>query len=157
MSEDAAPTDLADRGAFEVLRSALDTGPLEIAALGRSMRPTLRPGDRVRLHRRRPRRGDVALALVGQRLVLHRLLRHRGGRWLMRGDARPRPDGWVTDADILAVATARRREGSESWQALDQPRARLGGLAVAPVFRAATTVMGRLRGALRSGSLLPPA
>jgi len=113
-----------------LLRAAVGAGPLEICARGVSMRPLLRPGDRVRLERRPPRFGQVALVALEDRVVLHRLLAHRAGRWLVRGDARPVSDGWVSDAQILAVATGRRRgRGDPGLEPLDGPwLRRLAGL-----------------------------
>jgi hypothetical protein len=115
------------------LRAALRLGPLEFGAAGVSMRPLLRAGDRVRLENRAPQRGDVALVALESGLVLHRLLRRRGGRWLLRGDARRRADGWIHGDQILAVATARRRvtthPGRGDWRRLDTKVARWLGLA----------------------------
>jgi len=111
-----------------------------VRARGVSMRPTLRPGDGVRLERRAPRRGDVALVAVGGRLVLHRLVRRRSDRWLVWGDARPAPDGWVDAEAVLAVATARRTVPDGRWHPLDGRWQRLGALLGAPLARAARRV-----------------
>lgn len=97
----------------EVLRASLALGPVELRAGGVSMRPRLRAGDTVRLERRAARRGDIVLAVCEGRLVLHRVVRRRGDAWLLHGDARPRPDGWIRDADVLGVATARRARPGE--------------------------------------------
>jgi hypothetical protein len=136
----AARPDVAE--ARVVLACALRAGPVEIRARGVSMRPLLRSGDRVRLEARAPRRGDVALVALDERLVLHRLVRRRGARWLVRGDARPRADGWVASDRILAVATARGREcrGGPHWQRLDGGAQRFAGLARAVLRRLASRV-----------------
>jgi hypothetical protein len=139
---------LAAPGARALVARALAAGPLEIEALGVSMRPWLRPGDRVRLEARAPRHGDVALALVGDRLVLHRLRRRATGRWLLQGDARRAADGWVPAADVLAVAVARSRRGRPGrapgarteWRRLDSSWQRWLALGVAPLLGFARTV-----------------
>jgi hypothetical protein len=103
-------SELARPDGRQLLQRALDAGPVEICVLGVSMRPLLRTGDRIRLDRRTPRRGDVALVEVSKRLMLHRLVRRRRDRWLVRGDARSRSDGWIAAHQVLAIATARRRD-----------------------------------------------
>ena len=117
----------------ELVRTALAAGPLELVAQGLSMRPALRPGDRVRLEARLPRRGEIVLAIVGKRLVLHRVLRRRGEAWLLRGDARRCADGWISAGDILGVATARARTGepAPAWRRVDGGLARCYGLVAA--------------------------
>jgi hypothetical protein len=124
-----------------LLQRALEAGPVEIRVLGVSMRPLLRAGDRIRLERRVPRRGDIALVEVSRRVMLHRLVRRRRDRWLVRGDARPRSDGWIAAHQVLAIATARRREREGrpggGWKRLDRPPARALGLVAAPLGRLA--------------------
>lgn len=144
----AAELATADRRGL--LIRAVAAGPLVIRVCGVSMRPWLEAGDEVRLGRRAPRRGDVALVVVRGRLVLHRLVRESAGCWLVRGDARARPDGWVEGQAVLAVALARRRgrEAGKGWQPLGGPVARAGPLVGAPLLRA----LRRLRAA--SGSIL---
>jgi hypothetical protein len=117
---------------------------MEIRVLGVSMRPLLRAGGRIRLDRRAPRRGDVALVHVSKRVMLHRLVRRRRDRWLVRGDARSRSDGWVPAHQVLAIATARRRDGDSGanppWKRLDHPPARVLGLVAARIGRIAREV-----------------
>ena len=124
-----------------LLQRALEEGPVEIRVLGVSMRPLLRAGDRIRLDRRAPRRGDVALVEVSERVMLHRLVRCRRDRWLVRGDARSSSDGWIAAHQILAIATARRREDdtrpNARWKRLDHPPARALGLIAASLGRLA--------------------
>jgi hypothetical protein len=132
-----------------LLRTALAAGPLELVAQGLSMRPALCPGDRVRLEARAPRRGEIVLAVAGKRLVLHRVLRRRGQVWLLRGDARRWPDGWIQGGDILGVATARAGTGGHArgWRRLDGAMARAYGLLIVPCVAFARRFPGRLRAA----------
>ncbi|HKE10911.1 MAG TPA: S24/S26 family peptidase [Myxococcota bacterium] len=128
-----------------LLRTALAAGPLELVAHGVSMRPALRPGDRVRLEARAPRRGEIVLAVAGRRLVLHRVLRRRGEKWLLRGDARRCPDGWIPGDDVLGVATARATTGgrAQGWKRLDGGMARAYGLFIVPFVALMRRVPGR--------------
>ena len=133
-----------------LLERALASGSLEVVARGVSMRPALRAGDRVRLAQRGPRRGDVALVALADRVVLHRLVARRGRRWLVRGDARPGCDGWVEPERILAVATGFRR-GAETgdasrWHRLDRAPDRWRGLLLAGLVRAARGLRRRADG-----------
>jgi hypothetical protein len=148
----AAPdlaSELARPAGRKLLQRALDAGPVEIRVLGGSMRPLLRDGDRIRLDRRTPRRGDVALVEVSKRLMLHRLVYRRRDRWLVRGDARSRSDGWIAAHQVLAVATARRRDtdsrANPRWKRLDHPSARALGLVAARLGRVARKSMKRER------------
>lgn len=106
-----------------------------LRARGDAMGAWLRPGDRLRLEPRPPRRGDVALVDFGGRLVLQRVLRRRPGGWLVHGDARL-VRGFVRDAQIVAVATARARGGGAAgWTRIDGLFDRAGALAFAPARR----------------------
>jgi hypothetical protein len=127
-----------------LVERALAAGPLELRAQGTSMGPWLRPGDRVRLEDRAPRHGDVALAVVRGRLVLHRLRRRRAGRWLLRGDARPRPDGWVGTHEIVAIAVARARS-ERGWTRLDARWRRWLALGASPLLGVARRARARAR------------
>lgn len=143
------------RAEIEVLRASLRVGPVELRAGGWSMRPVLRPGDTVRIERRSARLGEIVLAVIQGRPVLHRLVQRRAGRALLHGDARPRPDGWVPVADLLGVASARRGRGDERepWRPLDRARDRWLGLAriagTAPLRRV-RAARGARRGAATS-------
>ena len=76
-------------------------------AHGASMLPTILPGAEVELEPR-PRHlepGDVVLARVGGRLVLHRLIARRpGGELLLKGDALGRPDAPLSGEAVLGRA-----------------------------------------------------
>ncbi len=150
-------SELARPDGRQLLKRALDAGPVEIRVLGVSMRPLLRAGDRIRLDRRAPRRGDVALVEVSKRVMLHRLVRHRRDRWLVRGDARSRSDGWVAAHQVLAIATARRRDtdsrANPRWKRLDHPSSRALGLVAARLGRIARCCIAWRRGAPREQAL----
>jgi len=136
----AAPADAA------LLGRALAAGPLVIEARGVSMRPWLRPGDRVQLETRPPRLGDVALVRSSGRLVLHRLRRRRGRHWLVQGDARPRPDGWIEADAILGVAVARARAAAPGrWARMDGAGQRWLALVAAPLLDTLRRGRARLR------------
>jgi hypothetical protein len=71
---------------------------LVLRAEGHSMWPTFRDGRHVvvgPLPEGGPRCGEVVLATLAGRLVLHRVVGVRADALLLKGDARPRPDGWV--------------------------------------------------------------
>mgnify|MGYP001812129487 CR=1 FL=1 len=93
------------------LRERLRSGSVWVQPGGVSMRPTILPGDSVHLVRAIPKRGSIALVVHDNRLWLHRLVRHRRGRWLLWGDARPRSDGWIDASQIVAVVRAKRGGG----------------------------------------------
>lgn len=99
--------------------------------VGRSMRPTLRDGDAVRvdLRRRRPGPGDLVLFRQGGETVVHRCVGGRDGAWWMRGDGRQDLDPPVAAEAILGVAEAIRRDGE--WWDLGTGGARAWARAVA--------------------------
>lgn len=98
--------------------------------VGRSMRPTLRDGDEVRvdLRRRRPVPGDLVLFRQGADTVVHRCVGGSDGAWRMRGDGRQDLDPPVAAEAILGIAEAIRRDGT--WWRLGTTGARAWALAV---------------------------
>lgn len=103
-------TERSETPELPLLRAALARGPLRLRAGGHSMRPTLRPGDELRIEAREARDvvlGDIVLADVGGRPVLHRVVRRRPAGWKLIGDARIQADGWVAPGDVLGVAVER--------------------------------------------------
>ena len=86
---------------------------------GDSMRPTLRPGDRLLVsYRRRPRMGDVVVVrftdgtVAVKRAVERRTTATGGPGWWLLSDAPEqgvdsRHRGPVPDADVVAVSVAR--------------------------------------------------
>ncbi len=110
------------------LLDSLERGRVEIRTRGLAMRPLLEPGDRVRLELREPEAGDVALVEIGERWVLHRLVRAQGDTWWVRGDRSGAGIGRVHRDQVVAIATERLcldRE-TDGWRALDERSARSG-------------------------------
>lgn len=78
---------------------------------GDCMRPSLMPGDSVRVaapHQRPPRWGDVVLVRHDAGLRLHRLiwgppLAAKRSRWLTKGDRAAHWDRWLASDQILGV------------------------------------------------------
>lgn len=120
----------------EDLERALNQRAVVLRPTGSSMSPFIRDGDMVRLEKRALRRGSIALVDQHGDLWLHRLVANRDGRWLVRGDARTRPQEWIESEDILAVVTARRRADAVHWQSVSSPTARATGMAWSTVSRA---------------------
>ena len=82
-------------------------------ARGASMRPFVRDGDVVTV---RPGAAGVAvgalvLASDGEFGVVHRVVRRRGARVLVKVGAMPRSDGWFDDADLLGRVVGVERDG----------------------------------------------
>jgi hypothetical protein len=79
---------------------------------GGCMAPAVRDGDVVTLvaaSRRRPRVGDVVLAVVEDGFRLHRLLwAPWGGGWRIKADRAPTWDAALRDRDVIATAVAVR-------------------------------------------------
>lgn len=84
---------------------------------GRSMLPTLRPGDRVWVRRgRRPRAGDLVVVRLPDRpLAVKRAGVHDGSGWWVESDNPAEgTDSWtlgqpVPDRDVVGVVVRRRR------------------------------------------------
>ena len=82
---------------------------------GRSMRPTLDPGDRLLVsYRRAPQPGDVVVVRLPDGVVAVKRLLHRepdGGWWVERDNPREGVDSWsvgaVAAGDLLAVGLVR--------------------------------------------------
>lgn len=93
---------------FEVLEERIARGEATVIPFaGRSMEPTLPDGKvKIRLvpiaEGYMPRRGEVVLFRIGGRHVLHRVVRHEGTRYTMRGDACATSEE-VERADMVAL------------------------------------------------------
>ena len=110
------------------LLDSLERGRVEIRTRGLAMRPLLEPGDRVRLERREPQPGDVALVEIGERLVLHRLVRAQGDTWWVRGEHAGAGLGRVHRDQVVAIATERLRDTQDTagWRSLEAAPPRTG-------------------------------
>ena len=105
----AGPTPSNDDRTFKAVRDLIEAGEeVWITVTGRSMEPTLHPGDRVLL--RPPEsawfRGRVVLSEFSGRPVLHRLLHIRPETVTTAGDACRREDPPVSRSALIAEAVA---------------------------------------------------
>jgi hypothetical protein len=106
---------------WEVLESSLASGAnARFEADGRSMLPFVRPGDVLRVRRladEEPAVGDVVAVqgMPGGGLLVHRVVRYRGDRALIRGDNTTHANGEFSRADILGIVTRVERRGREAW------------------------------------------
>jgi signal peptidase I len=117
----------------DVLRSG---GTVTLRVFGGSMWPWLRSGDAISVRRDDAARihlGEVVLFLREGRLFAHRVIRKlaRDGRAVLitKGDALPRADAPLADAELLGRVFRVRRAGREF--ALDSPQRRALGRAAA--------------------------
>ena len=110
-TEAARPASSTDYRTFKAVRDLIEAGEeVWITVTGRSMEPTLYPGDRVLL---RPPdsawfRGRVVLYEFSGRPVLHRLLHIRSETVTTAGDACRREDPPVSRSALIAEAVAVR-------------------------------------------------
>ncbi|MHB9033802.1 MAG: S24/S26 family peptidase [Anaerolineae bacterium] len=94
----------------ELMAAVLSKGkPFRFQARGYSMYPFIRSGDILTISPldRRVRLGQVVACLQpGDRhLVVHRIVRLDGTRYLVRGDYTPMPDGLVTVLNLIGRVT----------------------------------------------------
>jgi hypothetical protein len=87
---------------------------------GLSMLPLIRPGDVVHvaaLTELTPRLGDVVAVrgMPGGGLLVHRVVRCRGGKALVRGDNTTIANGEFAREDVLGIVTAVERNGRQAW------------------------------------------
>jgi signal peptidase I len=85
-------------------------------AKGFSMTPSIRDGDVITvspLGGGKPRRGDVVAFrhLESPRMLVHRVLRKKRDRFLIKGDNCSDADGWIPGENILGVITRVERQG----------------------------------------------
>lgn len=102
---------IARRAVFEQLRA--EGEPRWVRVNGSSMEPVLRPGGSalVDFGTRQAKVGDIVLADLGPRMVVHRLVAHpRGapGALLLKGDAERRTDPRIRADDIYGIVRAIR-------------------------------------------------
>ena len=90
-------------------------------ANGYSMTPAIRNGDIITvspLANLIPGRGDVVAFRHPERpqMLVHRVLRKKGDRFLIKGDNCPEADGWIPAENILGlIARVERRGKARFW------------------------------------------
>jgi hypothetical protein len=105
----------------QLVESCLEAGAeAQFEAQGRSMFPFIRPGDLLRVRRpndQGPKLGDVVAVrgMPAGGLLLHRVVRLRDGRLLLRGDNTTVDNGEYSIADVLAIVSAVERDGRPVW------------------------------------------
>jgi signal peptidase I len=104
-----------------LLDASLDAGADAcFRADGSSMLPLIWPGDTLvvrRLADEEPRTGDVAVigGAVDGSVLVHRVVRVRDGRALVRGDNTTLPNGEYPRERILGLVTTVERDGRRVW------------------------------------------
>jgi hypothetical protein len=138
-----APPD-AGRLALDLLRAGEE---VSLVAGGHSMSPAIRHGDRLVLVplRARPRTGEVLAATIDGRLVVHRLVRRRGGWLELRGDAAPASDRPLPAAAAVGILAAAWRDGRRVRFGLGPERRLLAWLSRRGLLRGAARGRERLR------------
>ena len=112
-----ATTDRAGGPLPALVESALQAGAeARFPVDGRSMLPFIRPGDVVRLRPLtgyEPKLGDVVAVrgMPGGGLLVHRIVRIRGGMYLLRGDNTSMANGEHARSEILGVVGSVERDG----------------------------------------------
>ena len=108
---------LSNRGQLELLRAMVERGvPLRTTARGFSMTPFIRDRDVITiapLDGREPHVGEVVAFTrfdTGQ-MVIHRVIAHANGRWLIRGDHSAQADGVVAAEQLLGRVVRVERDG----------------------------------------------
>jgi hypothetical protein len=110
--------------------------PMKFRSLGKSMMPTILPGDMVTIvPHGSPRLGDIVLMSQGEGMVLHRIMAQCSGRIFTKGDATARFDAPIDGNLLRGKAILVQRHGKA--HVLDYPWSRLGGwvlsLAIVPL------------------------
>jgi Peptidase S24-like len=134
-----------------LIRDALEVGgELWVNACGGSMHPTIRNGDRVLLGppTRDIKRGEIVLASMGPRLILHRVIDIQKDVLITRGDARDRADPPISREDVIARALVAGR--AETLECLRLTR-RFGAMPLARfAWRAASRRLRPLKATVRA-------
>jgi hypothetical protein len=104
---------IEDIAAAIVVESLASGGTLTVTINSRSMSPRILPGDELELRApgRRLLPGIVVIALGPRRLLTHRVVGTRPGAILLKGDAVPNFDGWLSSDRVIAEAFAITRRG----------------------------------------------
>lgn len=98
----------------------LKGGSLRFTAKGYSMTPSIRHNDVIivsSMSDRKLKRGDVVLFKNDEnsQITIHRIIKERGGNYLMRGDNSDESDGWITGNMIYGVVTGIERNGKKKF------------------------------------------
>jgi hypothetical protein len=115
---DAVPP---DQVLAALVESTLESGAdARFPVDGRSMLPFIRPGDLVRLRPlagMEPKLGDVVAirGMPGGGLLVHRVVRSRGGLFLLRGDNTSVANGEHSCSQILGMVDSVERNGRRVW------------------------------------------
>jgi signal peptidase I len=102
---------------MELIEAVHEKGaPFRFQARGHSMTPAIRDGDHITLAPLAglcPGRGDVLAFRHPDRpqMLVHRVLRKKGDRFLIKGDNCSVSDGWIPYANLLGIVTRVERQG----------------------------------------------
>lgn len=111
------PIGLSGRGLGQIAVSVLEKGvPFRLLARGISMYPFILDGDVITVH---PLQGETlavgqVVAFIepeSEKLVVHRVIGRREGRYLLKGDNVPHPDGYFSAAVIVGIVKKVERRG----------------------------------------------
>jgi signal peptidase I len=109
----AEPRDLELAAILEALAGRGAAARMRVA--GGSMHPTLRDGDVVLIEPLgRCQRGDVVVAKLDGRIVMHRVVSVDADRVQLRGDNRVECDPPIALADVIGRVTRVERDGREA-------------------------------------------
>ncbi len=91
-------------------------GSLRFKAKGYSMKPSIRNNDIIKVSRVSPQgisKGDIVLYRKNpdSQVVVHRIIKKKGQRFLLRGDNQYESDGWIEQDMIHGVVDAVTRNG----------------------------------------------
>lgn len=103
--------------AIEIVRESLSAGAsITVQIDSSSMAPWAVPGEKVVFSAPDTRLlpGAVVIAVGRFGYLTHRVVAVKTGRYLLKGDAIPRFDGWFYEDRIIAYATAVKKETGES-------------------------------------------
>jgi SOS-response transcriptional repressor LexA len=99
---------MTSAGIEDVLRFIKPSAPWKLTVKGRSMHPTLKPGDRILVDpHAKPSVGDVIVFVHHRQLVVHRLI-ETGRVFVTAGDASRGQTERIARNDVLGVAIGHR-------------------------------------------------
>jgi len=117
LSLDEPALHLSSHGLAALMDAVVERGiPFRFRANGDSMKPAIRDGDVITIsppRRGEPRVGQVAACRMpgAGNLLVHRVIRRRDEKVLIRSDRLRTPDGWVPREQLYGVVTAVERDG----------------------------------------------